>query len=237
MKNWLRHKWRTLVSLALVVGVMVEVCVLLAQTPQPPAPYPNGMRVVVGADGSIPRNAPWGTCGTDNHACGAGDSQPTGVYGFVMPDPPVLDTGGAYYWVRVTYASPTTTGLTVGWSRGVPPFLVMLTPPQMIAGIAFNITADYLGPVLTQAICINDGANSPATMQLQSVTLPDGKTPGQQGTLRCPWPKAGVGNHKVVVKAVNGQGTMDSTEFQFAVTDVPVAQPPTMPNNLRITGL
>lgn len=208
-----------------------------AQSPQPSPPYPNGMRIVVGVDGSIPRNGPWGTCGTDNHACGTADQQPVGTYAFVLPDAPILDTGGAFYWIRVTYATATASGILTGWSRSAPPYLAMLTPPQMISGIAFNVQADYLGPVLTQAICINDGTNSPATMQLQSVTLPDGKTPGQQGTLRCPWPKAGTGNHKVVVKAVNGQGTADSTEFQFVVTDTPIPQPPAMPNNLRIAGV
>ena len=196
-------------------------------TPIPP--YPNGMRLIVATGGSIPRNGPWGTCGTDNHPCGAADSQVANTYAFVLPDAPVLDTGGLFYWIRVTYD----TGPT-GWSRSDPMFLMALTPNQMIAGISFNVAASYDGASLTQAVCINDGANSPANMQLQPFTLPDGVTPGQRGTLLCPWPKAGIGNHKVVIKAVNGQGTADSSEFQFAVTTAPIPQPPAAPTNVRI---
>lgn len=211
-----------------ILFILLSVSAANGQT-TPIPPYPNGMRLIVATGGSIPRNAPWGTCGADNHVCGGADSQVANTYAFVMPDAPILDTGGLFYWIRVTYDSG-----PVGWSRSDPLFLMSLTPNQMISGVSFNIAANYDGAALTQATCINDGANSPANMQLQPYTLPDGKTPGQRGTLICPWPKAGLGNHKVVVKAVNGQGTADSAEFQFAVTSSPIVSPPSAPTSLRI---
>lgn len=208
--------------------VLISVSVVNAQT-TPPPPYPNGMRLIVAPGGSIPRNAPWGTCGTDNHTCTGADSQVANTYAYVLPDAPILDTGGLFFWIKVQYD----TG-PMGWSRSDPTFLLTLTPNQIIAGVSFNIAGNYNGPVLTQAICINDGLNSPANMQLQPITLSDGITPGQTGMLVCPWPKAGIGNHIVVIKAVNDKGTADSAEFQFAVTSVPVPQPPTAPTNVRI---
>lgn len=235
-RDWFRQKWRTCISLALVVGVMIEVGVLLTgQTTVPPPPYPRGMRIIVGSDGSAVRNGPWGTCGADNHACVAGDSQPPGTYGVVEADAPILDTGGAFYWIRVTYEKPTTTGLTVGWGRSISPFLLMLTPPQMISGIPFYVMASYgPGPILTDARCINDGVNQPSAMQLQPTTCCADNGPGQVGSLVCSWPSAGVGNHKVVIQAINSKGTAQSDEFQFAVTTAPQAQPPTKPTNMRI---
>jgi hypothetical protein len=196
-------------------------------------PYPTGMRVVVGPDGSVPRNAPWGTCGTDNHQCIAGDSVAPGVYAVVQADAPILDSGGMFYWIRVIYAQPSPSGLTQGWSRAIPPFLAMLTPPQMTEGVAFTIMADYLGPTLTQGVCINDGAGVAATLALKATTLADG-SPGQIGSMSCPWPKAGLGNHKVVVQALNTYGTTAAPEFQFIVSTSPILQPPVAPTNVRI---
>jgi hypothetical protein len=209
-----------------------------AQTVPAPAPYPIGMRIIVGAGGSVPRNAPSipnGGCGADNHnPCLATDSLPEGTYAVVNNNPPVLDVGGAFYWINVTY-NPGAANQIAGWSRSIPPFLNMLTPPQMASGVAFSIVANYgPAPVLTNAVCINDGVNSAATMQLQSTTCCSDNGPGHVGTLLCPWPTAGVGNHKVVIQAVNKQGTAASNEFQFAVTTAPVIGPPTAPSTIRI---
>lgn len=234
-RDWLRYHWRACISLALVVGVMIEVAVLLSGQTTPPPPFPRGMRVIVGSDGSLPRLGPWGMCGTPAHACGTADTQPPGAYGVVEADAPILDTGGAFYWQRVTYEAPTTSGITVGWSRAIAPYLLMLTPPQMISGIPFYVMASYgPGPILTDARCINDGVNNPAAMQLQATTCCADNGPGQVGSLVCSWPSAGVGNHKVVIQAINSKGTAQSDEFQFAVTTVPQAQPPTKPTNMRI---
>jgi hypothetical protein len=205
----------------------------LVQSQTPPyGPFQNGMRVVIGGTGALVRLTPnYGPCGPVPHECLTTDALPPSTYGVVQPDTPVLDAGGTWYWSRVTFDQGTT-----GWVSALPPYLNPLVPPQLIVGIPFNIVASYgPGPILTSAVCINDGLTSAATMQLQSVTCCSDNGPGQQGTLTCPWPKAGVGNHKVVIQAINSKGTADSEEFQFAITTAPVGQAPTTPNNIRIT--
>lgn len=187
-------------------------------------PHPTGMRVFVGSAGTYARNTPshTGQCGTPAHECGAADVVAPNTYGVIQNDPPVLDAGG-WSWQNVLFDNA-----IKGWVMAYPPNINMLSPPQMIAGVPFQIIADYTGSVLTQAVCINDGANSSATVQLSPFNG------GVQGTLLCPWPTAGIGNHKVVIHAVNGSGTMASPEFQFAVTNAPVVSSPAQPQNLRI---
>lgn len=188
-------------------------------------PLPTGMRVFVGTAGTYARNTPshTGQCGTPPHECAAGDVLAPNTYGVVQNDPPVLDAGG-WSWQNVLFDNA-----IKGWVMAYPPNINTLSPPQMISGVPFQIIADYTGSVLTQAVCINDGANSPATVQLSPFS-----GGGVQGTLLCPWPMAGIGNHKVVIHAVNGSGTMASPEFQFAVTSAPVVSSPAQPQNLRI---
>lgn len=199
-------------------------------TEPPPTQYPPltpGMRVLTGAQGALPRNAPalTGQCGTPPHDCTTADVVAPNTYGVILPTAPVLDPAG-WYWHSITFDTAVT-----GWVSAYPPYINQLQPPQMIAGSSFNIVADYAGPSLTQAICIKDGVNTAATMQLQAVTT------GVQGTLLCPWVDSGIGNHKVVITAVNGAGTMASAEFQFSVTSAPVPQPPSAPQSLRIAPL
>jgi hypothetical protein len=193
-----------------------------AQTQYPP--FPNGMRVQAGGSGVLPRNTPSanGTCGTDNHTCTAADAIVPGTYGVIQPDPPVLDPGG-WYWSKVVYDN----GVT-GWSSAYPPYLNMLSPPQMISGVDFNIVGDYAGPALVQGVCINDGVSSAAQLQLQV------SASGQSGTLICPLKAPGIGNHIAVIRAVNNAGTTPSTEFQFSVTAAAIPQPPAAPQGLRI---
>ena len=203
-----------------------------AQTTQY-SPFPNGMRVISGGTGVLLRNTPSlsGTCGTPAHTCTAADSIPPNTYGVIQPDPPVLDAGG-WYWHRITFQYA---GGVTGWVSAYPPYINMLSPPQMIEGVTMSVVADYIGPALTQAICINDGVNSAATLSLQPQS--GGTTGSVQGTLLCAWGMPGIGNHKAVVKAVNNAGTMDSTEFQFAVNTAPTQVAPAAPSNLRITPL
>jgi hypothetical protein len=144
------------------------------------------------------------------------------TYGVIQGDPPVLEAAG-WYWEKITFDN----GIN-GWVTSYPPYINMLMPPQMIEGSSFNIIADYSGSALTQAICIFDGANSAATLQMQPTTG------GVTGTILCPWPKAGTGNHKAVVQAVNQSGTMPSAEFQFQVSAAVVQPIPSAPQNLRI---
>lgn len=195
-----------------------------AQTQQYP-PLPNGMRIQVG-QAVLARNTPSlsGTCGTPAHACTTADAIPSGTYGVIQPDAPVLDASG-WYWQKITYQYA---GGVTGWSSSYPPYIQQLSPPQMVQGIAVSVVGDYSGPALTSAICINDGVNSAAQMSLQ----PNGTI--VSGTLLCGWGMPGVGNHKAVIKAVNNAGTADSTEFQFAVTTAPIQTPPNAPSNLRI---
>src|SRR5262245_13009596 len=184
------------------------------------------MRLLVGSSGVVARNQPSlsATCGPDNHVCGAADVIPSGLYGVVQLDPPVMEPAG-WWWVRVAYEN----GLT-GWSSGYPPYLNSLSPVQMAQGFNFRVIADYTGPTLTQATCISDGVNSAAILNLQPI--PSGT--GQQGTLLCTWTMPAVGNHIAVVRAVNNVGSAPSTEFQFQVTAQVVAPPPNAPTNLRI---
>jgi hypothetical protein len=197
-----------------------------------PVPLPTGMRVVVGGSGVLVRNAPnYGTCGSPPHECLATDALPPNTFGVVLADAPVLETGGKWYWSRVQFDQG-----ALGWVSAISPYINMLTPPQMVSGAIFSIGASYgPGPILTQAVCILDGVNSPATMQLQNVTCCSDNGPGHAGTLLCPWPKAGLGNHKAVVQAVNSKGTAASEEFQFSVTSAPLSLPPTQPGNMRLT--
>lgn len=187
--------------------------------------YPPGMRVIVGSGGALARNQPsfTGTCGPDNHACTAADAVAPNTYGVVQSNPPVLDSGG-WYWHRVLFETAVEGWVTVTG----PERLSALSPPQMIQGSSFQIVGDYLGPILTGARCILDGVNSDAVRSL----APDAA--GQKGTLHCPWPKADLGNHIAVIQAINNAGTMNSSEFQFAVTAAPVAPIPAVPSNLRI---
>jgi hypothetical protein len=177
-------------------------------------------------------------CGEPAHECTNSDVIPPNSYGVIQSDPPVLDAAG-WYWLRVDFDTPTANGQDIGWVSATPPYLNMLNPPQMISGVPFSIVASYgPGPILTNAVCINDGVTSAATMQLQSATCCSDNGPGQVGSLICPWPvsQAGVGNHKVVIQAVNKQGTAASNEFQFSVTSAPQSLPPTQPTGLRIAG-
>jgi hypothetical protein len=207
-----------------------------AQTMTTP-PLPIGMRVQVGGTGALLRASPLTyTCDTPPVECTTQDVIAANVYGVVQSDPPVLDPAG-WYWSRVVFDAKTPNGEDTGWVSAIPPYINVLTPPQMISGVAFSIAGSYgPGPILTNAVCINDGLASAATMQLQNVTCCSDNGPGQQGTLICPWPKAGVGNHKVVIQAVNTKGTAQSDEFQFIINAAPVGVNPTQPNNLRITS-
>jgi hypothetical protein len=141
----------------------------------------------------------------------------------VQTDPPVLDPSG-FYWVKMQFDS----GVS-GWSSGYPPYLVALSPPQMIQGANFSIAGDYNGPAITQAVCIIDGVNSAAVLNLQPTSG------GQQGTLICAVAAPAVGNHKAVIRTENNAGSAASPEFQYAVTSAPIPQPPNAPSNLRIT--
>ncbi len=218
----------------LAFSVLVWMPYVLAQQPPPDPvtepqavsypPLPPGMRVIVGAQGVMVRNTPslTGQCGTPPHDCTQADVMPANTYGVVQSDPAVLDPAG-WSWQVVTFDN----GVS-GWVSAYPPYINQLTPTQMVSGVPFQIVGDYSGPALTRAVCINDGANSEATMQLQPVTT------GVTGVLLCPWKDAGVGNHKVVIIAVNSTATMNSAEFQFSVTAAPVPSPPGTPQNLRI---
>lgn len=212
---------------ALMVLLLVAVDAV-AQTSYP-APYPAGMRVQV-AQAALARNTPslTGTCGADNHPCTAVDAILPGVFGVVLTDAPVLDAAG-FWWLRVTFDTQVT-----GWVSAYPPFLITLTPPEMIAGSSFRIAADYTGPPLTAGRCLYDGLQVTATLALQ----PSGTS--VSGTIQCAvWDKPPVGNHIAVVQAINlgkdgATQTTPSTEFQFIVTDSPKPLPPTAPSNLRI---
>ncbi len=222
-------------AVVLIVAVLGLAAMVAAQT-VPPAPLPSGMRVVVGSPGALLRNSPTVySCGTPAHECTQADVLPPATYGVIQPDAPVLDIGGKFYWARVVFDAATPAGDTTGWASTVSPYVNELVPPQMVSGSNFSIGASYgPGPILTQAICILDGVNSPATMQLQNVTCCSDNGPGHAGTLLCPWPNAGIGNHKAVVKAVNSKGTADSEEFQFSVTSAPLSQVPAQPSGLRL---
>lgn len=201
---------------------------LNAQTTQWP-PYPAGMRLVVGSQGALVRNTPslTGTCGSPAHTCTAADGVLAGVFGVVQINPPVHDTNG-FWWVYMVFD----TGVK-GWVTGYPPYLNMLNPIQMSTGFSFRVVGDYNGPTITSALCLNDGVQSNATMALQAIP---GAT-GQQGTLSCSWGMPGVGNHKAVIRAINGAGTASSEEFQFVVNTQVVQQVPNAPGNLRIGPL
>jgi hypothetical protein len=219
-------------ALILAVLLLVPSLAVAQQSPPPDPippptqypPQPPGMRVIVGAQGALPRNEPSlaAMCGTPPHACTTADAVAANVYGVILADPPVLEPAG-WYWQKITFDTAVT-----GWVSAYPPYINLLQPNQMVAGSAFTIVGDYSGPSLTQAVCIKDGINSAATMQLQPVTS------GVQGVLLCPWSDAGIGNHKAAIIAVNGAGTMLSAEFQFSVTAAPVPTVPTAPQNLRI---
>lgn len=191
------------------------------------APFPAGMRVIVGSAGILVRNTPSlsGTCGEPPHACTTADAIQPNVYGVIQNDAPVLDAGGTFYWERVTFDTGPTGWVTVSG----PDRLASLNPPQMVSGVSFAVAGDYNGPALTQGECNVDGIASAATLNLQPVTG------GQQGTLVCPINKPGVGNHKVAITARNLAGSATSAEFQFSVTTVAVPQRPNAPANLRIT--
>lgn len=220
----------------IVIAVLVAALLASVRGQTPLVPLPTGMRVVVGAQGALLRAAPLTyTCDDPPVECSLQDVIAPNTYGVVQSDAPVLDTGGMWYWSRVVFEASTANGQNTGWVSVLSPYVNELVPPQMVAGADFSIGASYgPGPILTQAICILDGANSPATMQLQNVTCCSDNGPGQQGMLLCPWPKAGTGNHKAVIKAVNSKGTADSEEFQFSVTAVAVTPSPTNPSNMRI---
>lgn len=222
-----------------IILIAIIVVTLLAwvrgQTPTY-VPLPTGMRIVVGSTGALLRAVPLTyTCDEPPVECSNADVIAPNVYGVVQSDAPILDPAG-WYWARVVFEASTQNGQNTGWVSGLSPYVNILAPPQMVAGANFAIGASYgPGPILTQAVCILDGASSPATMQLQNVTCCSDNGPGHAGTLVCPWPNAGTGNHIAVIKAVNSKGTADSEEFQFAVTAAPVSQPPTQPGNMRIT--
>jgi hypothetical protein len=144
------------------------------------------------------------------------------TFGVIQSDPPVLDPAG-WYWSKINFDN----GIS-GWVSAYPPYINSLQPPQMIADVAFTIVADYNGPAITQGVCLNDGLSSAATLQLQV-----GAT-GQTGSMICPQNKPGIGNHKVVVQAVNPAGTAASSEFQYSVTTAVTPMPPAPPANLRI---
>lgn len=208
----------------LLIAIVLMPSVAFAQT-TPYGPFPNGMRVVVGSNGILVRDTPnYGLCiGTPPHACIAGDALPSGTYGVIQSDLPVLDAGNAWYWSRVTFD-----GNRTGWVSAVPPFLNPLNPIQMNAGVSFQLVADYNGPALTNAMCLIDGLSVTATRQLVASSA------GQQGTLLCPASAPGIGNHKVVIQAVNSVGTAASTEFQYVVGTAPISPPPSAPMSLRI---
>lgn len=206
----------------LFFAIMLVSVPAFAQT-TPYGPFPNGMRVVVGAQGILVRNTPnYGLCGNPPHECLAGDALPSGTYGVIQPDLPVLDASNLWYWTRVTFGSVT------GWVSAVPPYLNPLTPPQMNTGINFTLVADYNGPALTGSVCLIDGLQVTATRQLVASSA------GQQGTIICPVNMPGIGNHKAVIQAINSVGTAGSTEFQFIVGTSPISQPPSAPMSLRI---
>lgn len=220
---WLRNS-------ALVL-LFSSVALISAQDTPPPSPtiwppFPAGMRIIVGSQGVLVRNAPhYGMCGEPlpGHECTAADAVLAGIYGVIQTDPPVFET--SWWWSNVLFDN----GIR-GWVSAVPPFINQLTPPQMALGFPFRVVGDYNGPNLTNAICINDGINSAAVMNLQAI--PGGN--GSQGTLSCDWGKPSTGNHIAVIRAVNPAGTAQSTEFQFAVSTIVVQQVPTTPGNLRI---
>jgi len=184
------------------------------------------MRLQVGSPVLV-RNTPSlnGTCGSDNHVCTAADAIPSGQYGVVQIDPPVFESAG-WWCSRIAYE----TGVT-GWSSAYPPYLNQLTPPQMAQGFNFRVVGDYAGPGLTQGICINDGVQSAAVLNLQ----PQSGGTGVTGTMSCAWTMPPIGNHITVIQGVNtvGPGPL-SAEFQFSVTAKVVPQPPGTPQNLRI---
>lgn len=193
-----------------------------SQTTQYPA-YPAGMRLQVG-QAVLVRNTPSlsGTCGKDNHVCTTADAVPPGQYGVVQSDPPVFESAG-WWWSRIAFEN----GIT-GWASAYPPYLQQLSPPEMAQGFSFRVVGDYSGPTLTQAVCISDGVNSAATMNLQFSGT------GQMGTLSCLWTNPPIGNHIQVIRADNGAGQAPSTEFQFKVTAKATQPPPVPPANLRI---
>lgn len=223
-------RWSAILAFSVLVWMPY---VLAQQLPPDPVtnpqavsypPLPPGMRVIVGTPGVMVRNTPSLTsqCGTPPHDCTTADLAPANTYGVIQSDPAVLDTAG-WSWQVVTFDN----GMT-GWVSVLPPYINQLNPPQMVSGVPFQVVGDYMGPALTRGVCINDGANSEATMQLQATTG------GVVGTLLCPWKDAGIGNHKVVIIAVNSTATVNSAEFQFNVTAAPVPSPPSQPQNLRI---
>lgn len=216
----------------IVIVFLFSVASVYAQDTPPTTqypPFPAGMRLLVGSTGVLARNTPSlsGTCGKDNHACTVADAIPPGQYGVVQNDAPVFESSG-WWWVKVNYEN----GVS-GWSSGYPPYLNQLNPPQMAQGFSFRTIADYAGPSITQGICIKDGTESAATLSLQPIP----NSVGQQGTISCPWTTPAIGNHIVVIRAVNNAGVANSSEFQFAVTAQVVPQPPNTPSNLRIAPL
>jgi hypothetical protein len=220
---WLRKSALALLFISSFVVVSAQ------NPPSPPVQYPSfpaGMRIVVGAQGVLVRNAPSLTaqCGMPPHDCTGADAVLAGVNGVIQADAPVYDQNG-WWWSNVLFD----TGIR-GWVSAFPPYINSLQPPQMATGFPFSVVGDYNGPTLDSAICINDGVNVAGVLNLQAI--PGGT--GQQGTITCSWGKPAPGNHKAVIQAVNTAGVGTSQEFQFAVSTQVVQQVPTTPGNLRI---
>jgi hypothetical protein len=219
-------------SLKSALVILFISVVVSAQTnpPNPPVQYPSypaGMRIQVGAQGVLVRNAPSLTalCGPlPGHECTGADAVLAGNYGVVQIDAPVYDQNG-WWWSNVLFDNAIR-----GWVSAFPPYINSLQPPQMAQGFPFRVIGDYNGPELTSGICINDGVNVTATLNLQAI--PGGT--GQQGTISCAWGMPAPGNHKAVIQAINNAGVGTSLEFQFAVSTQVVQQVPTTPGNLRI---
>ena len=181
---------------------------------------------MAGMSGALARNTPslTGTCGSDNHQCTDADVIPANTQGTVQKDPPVAEPAG-WSWVKVIFDS----GVN-GWVSGYPPYVVQLTPPTMVSGSVFKVVGDYNGATVTTGNCIQDGVNSNATLSLQ----PSG-TNTFTGTVQCPMPPQGLGNHIVVLRVNNANGSASSNEFQYAmVSEANPNSPPTKPTNLRI---
>ncbi|HET9565201.1 MAG TPA: hypothetical protein VFP27_12025, partial [Mycobacterium sp.] len=201
--------------------------------------FTAGERVQAGVEGVKVRVSPSSTAQCfplPLHTCfggtvaNGGDSLNPGTLGTVQPDAPVLE-GTSGWWSKVAYDN----GL-VGWSKQqflaratgapVPP----LQPPTVEINKPFSVVGDYINaPALTSATCLLDGMASAATLQLTNGAPNAEGFPMQSGTLRCFYP-AGValGNHIVVITAVNAVGSASSAEFQF-VAEAPVVVPPPPP--------
>lgn len=211
--------------------------------------FTAGERVQAGAEGVKVRVSPSSTAQCfplPLHTCfggtvaTGGDSLNPGTLGTVQPDAPVLE-GTSGWWSKVAYDN----GL-VGWSKQqflaratgapVPP----VSRPTVEINKPFSVVGDYINaPALTSATCLLDGMALAATLQLTNGAPNAEGFPTQSGTLRCFYP-AGValGNHIVVITAVNAVGSAPSAEFQF-VAEAPVVvppppPPPSAPLNLRL---